>query len=309
MWRNFPSRTTDSDPIYFDSNPSLTVLQRQPPVSLHNLTSGGGDLGYCDGCMESPERVELPAAFEDVHVDVLAQLIADMMERLMAHNDQIPLSPESLTRFHSRNAPGISILDYLRRIVKFTNVERSCLLITLHYIDQICSRQPKFTLSSLTCHRFVIASIAISSKALCDAFCTNSLYAKVGGIPVAELNMLEREFLRMIDWRLTCTRDVLQEYYVNLVRTHSKGRYVVVGAESSSSISSDSDMEVDISISRPTSPVPPGSAPARTREPAPHEASTILIDTATLSPQPPRPPTIEQNMAFAAFQQQSSMKS
>ena len=31
----------------------------------------------------------------------------------------------------------------------------------------------------------------------------NSLYARVGGIPVGELNMLEREFLRMIDWRLT----------------------------------------------------------------------------------------------------------
>lgn len=62
--------------------------------------------------MESQERVELPAAFEDVDVDILVKLIgasytllvmrveqltpsitADMMERLMAHNDQIPLSP------------------------------------------------------------------------------------------------------------------------------------------------------------------------------------------------------------------------
>lgn len=59
----------------------------------------------------------------------------------MIHNDKIPLSPyvysqqaqrcvaddcfdrEALTRFHSRSAPGISVLDYLRRIVKFTKVE------------------------------------------------------------------------------------------------------------------------------------------------------------------------------------------
>ena len=74
----------------------------------------GGGQGYRNGCMESPERVEVPAAFEDVDVDVLVQLIgsqrvlwsassaaytdlgfieADMMERLMAINDQIPLSP------------------------------------------------------------------------------------------------------------------------------------------------------------------------------------------------------------------------
>ena len=73
---------------------------------------------WCDGrikgsrCwMEPPERVSLPAAFEEVDVDILVQLIgvcnaalctvqpvltipaADMMERLMAHNDRIPLSP------------------------------------------------------------------------------------------------------------------------------------------------------------------------------------------------------------------------
>jgi hypothetical protein len=62
---------------------------------------------------------------------------------------------------------------------------------------------PLFTLSSLTCHRFIIASIAVSSKGLCDSFCTNALYARVGGIPVTELNDLEREFLLAIDWRLT----------------------------------------------------------------------------------------------------------
>ncbi|GBE81411.1 cyclin-domain-containing protein [Sparassis crispa] len=246
--------------------------------------------------MESSARVELPAAFEEVDVDILVQLIADMMSRLMAHNDQISLSPESLTRFHSRTPPGITVLEYLRRIVKFTKVERACLLITLHYIDQICARTPLFTLSSLTCHRFVITSIAISSKALCDTFCTNNVYAKVGGIPVPELNMLEREFLRMVDWHLTCTREILQDYYVNLVRTHSTGQFVIPGGQSGSG-SSDSDMDVD--ASRPSSPTVTSSS-TRTLE-----ASTILIDTATLSPESPRPPTIEQEMAFADFQQQS----
>ncbi|EMD33560.1 hypothetical protein CERSUDRAFT_34741, partial [Gelatoporia subvermispora B] len=212
-----------------------------------------------------PERVELPAAFEDVSLDVLAQLIADMMERLMAHNDQIPLLPESLTRFHSRSAPGISILEYFRRIVRFTNVERSCLLITLHYIDQICARTPIFTLSSLTCHRFVIASIAVSSKALCDAFCTNSLYAKVGGIPLAELNVLEREFLHMIDWNLTCTREVLQDYYVNLVRTHSQSHFAIADAASrASSSDSDSEMDYDSPPSRSGSPMSHAPEPSTT---------------------------------------------
>ncbi|KIO21362.1 hypothetical protein M407DRAFT_126620 [Tulasnella calospora MUT 4182] len=170
-------------------------------------------------------RTSLAPRFEDCEVQHLVELIADMIDRLIAHNDQIPLQPDALTRFHSRLPPGISVHDYFARIVKYANVDRSCLLITLHYIDQICTRLPKFTITSLTIHRFIIASITVSSKALCDVFCTNTHYAKVGGITVAELNMLEKEFLSVIDWRLFCTRELLQAYYVNLIRTHSKHMY------------------------------------------------------------------------------------
>lgn len=241
--------------------------------------------------MHSSTRVTLPAAFEVAEIDYLALLIANMLERLIAHNDKIPLLPESLTRFHSRTVPNISILDYLRRIIKWTKVEKSCLLLTLHYVDQICARIPLFTLSSLTCHRFIISSITVCSKGLCDSFCTNALYARVGGIPVTELNVLEREFLRAIDWRLMCTREVLQEYYINLIRTDSSGRFGLEGAESEVE---DSDME-SVS-SRSASPMDvqvrhrPSFSLLGTRE-----SSSVLGDTATL-------PTIEQNMAFAALQ-------
>ncbi|KAI0812612.1 cyclin-domain-containing protein [Irpex lacteus] len=245
--------------------------------------------------MDDQERVRLLEGFEDVDVDILVQLVADMLVRLITHNDRIPLSPEAVTRFHSRSAPGISILDYLRRIVQFTRAERVCLLITLHYIDQICTRIPTFTLSSLTCHRFVITSIAVSSKALCDAFSTNNLYARVGGIPVGELNLLEREFLRMIDWSLVCTREVLQEYYVSLVRTHSAGKFYISKEDSSSSASSDSDMDYEVPSSRPSSPSP---------APGPPQASTILVESAAASPGPAQPPTVEQNMAYHEFRQQ-----
>jgi len=129
---------------------------------------------------------------------------------------------EGLTRFHSRSTPGISVLDYLRRIVRYVRVEvrqlvimvlyftdartflfqRSVLLLMLHSIDQICSRRPSFNISSLSVHRFIIASITILSKAFCDAFSPNPLFAKVGGVSLIELNLLEREFLSAMDWRL-----------------------------------------------------------------------------------------------------------
>jgi len=263
---------------------------------------------------DSSARIEIPANFEDAPVDYLVQLIADMIDRLMSHNDLIPLLPEALTRFHSRSAPSITILDYLKRIVRFTNVEKSCLLIVLFTIDQICARKPLFTLSSLTCHRFVITSITVSSKGLCDAFCPNNLYAKVGGIPVTELNVLEREFLAMIDWRLMCTREILQEYYVNLVRTHSTGKFVIAGTQTLFN-SSENDMELDnnsssrSSSSNRSAPSSPIASTHRRLRPSISESSAILMDPSLQVPEVIQPhphshrPTIEQNMAFAALQQ------
>ena len=105
---------------------------------------------------------------------------------------------------------------------------------------------------------------------------------------------------------------------MNLVRTYSKGGFVIADA-SSSSISSDSDMDYDLSPAASPAPQPPlhilqatqrrnGAASTNTGTPARREPSTILIDPATVAPESPNPPTVEQNMAFAALQQQQQLE-
>lgn len=99
-----------------------------------------------------------------------------MLTQLMAHNDTIPLHPSDLTRFHSRATPGISISAYLRRMAKYTTLDKPCMLMILIYIDRVCERMSGFTICSLTVHRFVCAAVVCASKALCDSFSTNSAY-------------------------------------------------------------------------------------------------------------------------------------
>jgi hypothetical protein len=163
--------------------------------------------------------IYLPKNFYEVDINHLIYLIAEMLEKLTKYNDQITLTKENLTRFHSRKAPEISIYDYLKRIVKYAAIDKVALLSLLIYIDRICKKHRLFTISSLTVHRFIITSLTCASKAMCDSICTNLHYSKVGGIHVKELNLLELEFLFLIDWNLVCT-DVseLQQYYENLVR-------------------------------------------------------------------------------------------
>lgn len=66
-------------------------------------------------------------------------------------------------------------------------------------------------------HRFIITAATVASKGLCDAFCTNTHYARVGGLGVNELNMLELEFLKRVDWQIVPEPAVLDAYYLNMV--------------------------------------------------------------------------------------------
>jgi len=54
--------------------------------------------------------------------------------------------------FNSKKAPPISLLDYLDRIIKYTKLEESTLLIALLYIDRFCELSD-LKLSELNVHR------------------------------------------------------------------------------------------------------------------------------------------------------------
>jgi hypothetical protein len=116
-----------------------------------------------------------------------------------------------------RASPAISVTEYLLRIVRYSSLEKPTLLAAVFYIDLLSSCYPAFTLSSLTVHRFLITGVTVASKGLCDAFCTNTHYAKVGGIGVAELNMLELEFLKKVDWQIVPEPSVLEAYYKSMI--------------------------------------------------------------------------------------------
>ncbi|KAJ1832784.1 Pho80p cyclin [Coemansia sp. RSA 2711] len=162
--------------------------------------------------------VVMPASYFAADFDKLTQLVANMFARVVAHNDRLPLGTQKPTRFHSRAPPNISVADYMHRVAKYASLEPACLLIMLIYVDRICQRNPTFTVSSLTVHRFIITAAVVACKTLCDAYCTNAHYAKVGGVSMRELNSLEVEILRMMGWRLVATQEQLEQYYFTLVR-------------------------------------------------------------------------------------------
>lgn len=154
--------------------------------------------------------VQLPSKFAQCSRTDLAILISRMLTFLIEMNDSSNAShsfdtansASGLTRFHSRIPPEISVYDYLLRLTKYSSLEHCVLLSAVYYIDLLSSVYPTFTLNSLTVHRFLLTATTVASKGLCDSFCTNTHYAKVGGVHSSELNILEREFLKRVNYRI-----------------------------------------------------------------------------------------------------------
>ncbi|KMU81059.1 regulatory protein preg [Coccidioides immitis RMSCC 3703] len=166
-------------------------------ASCKATRSNTGEDGLPDGSIPKRPRPEqlapkvLPRQYEN----------ADSRD-LHAHGairlyDQIPLLKSRVTRFHSRSPPRISVQDYLQRLTTHATLSPPVLLSMVYYIDRLCALYPAFTVSSLTVHRFLITAATVASKGLSDSFWTNKTYSRVGGITIAELALLELEFL----WR------------------------------------------------------------------------------------------------------------
>ena len=159
----------------------------------------------------------MPAKYETCDTKDLVLLISNMLLELIRHNDDIPLQDGRLTRFHSRAPPGISVKDYLQRLTTHATLSPPILLSMVYYIDRLCALYPAFTISSLTVHRFLITSATVASKGLSDSFWTNNTYARVGGVSLKELALLELEFLWRVEWRIVPKPEVLVDYYRSLV--------------------------------------------------------------------------------------------
>jgi len=124
------------------------------------------------------------------------------LANVLQHMASLAGRPQRVTRFHAIRAPPLSINDYLSRIATYFQCSSECFVLALIYVDRIVKLHPEFTISLLNIHRLLVTSVMLSAKFFDDVYYSNSYYAKVGGVRTQELNALEAQFLRLIEWKL-----------------------------------------------------------------------------------------------------------
>ncbi|KAK2198281.1 bifunctional Cyclin PHO80-like/Cyclin-like superfamily/Cyclin-like [Babesia duncani] len=127
------------------------------------------------------------------------KLLANVLTKIVQENRD---NKGVVTRFHSLGIPPISIADYIVRIAKHVRCSNECFVLAFVYIDRILKLHSEFCLSALNVHRFVITAVMLAAKFTDDVYYSNKFYALVGGVKVAEINLLESQFLILINYQL-----------------------------------------------------------------------------------------------------------
>jgi hypothetical protein len=112
--------------------------------------------------------------------------------------------------FTVKMRPAISLLDYLRRILKYIKIEFSTLIISMIYIDRICKE--KVYLNEFNIHRVMLIAIYMAYTYNEDCIYDNKFLALVSGISKSEMILLEEDFLDLIDFKLFVSEELFDQY-------------------------------------------------------------------------------------------------
>ena len=126
-----------------------------------------------------------------------ATLAAAVLQDRCAANRSLEAHHRS--RYHSSRIPGITLMDYLRRVGKYSRCSPECLIIAVVYLDRyVAATHIPITFRNV--HRLVIVAILVAAKIRDDIYYSNSYYGSIGGLHLKELNELELDFVKTLNW-------------------------------------------------------------------------------------------------------------
>lgn len=113
--------------------------------------------------------------------------------------------------FSSSSLPNISLFDYLRRIDKYSFLDKNTLILSVIYVDRI-SKFGNIILTNYNIHRIIFAAILLAIKYNEDEFYDNKYYAEIAGITPSELINIEYMFFCICNFNLYVDDDTFNNY-------------------------------------------------------------------------------------------------
>lgn len=130
-------------------------------------------------------------------------------------------NPEASLLYEGKRIPKINPNDYLDRLITYTKPEKSTLVLTVVYLDKYCNAQ-KISITYRNFHRLILTALTLALKFCEDLIFNNLFYGKIGGVTTAQLNSMEMDFLKTMNWELYVS-DLVFNCYQNKLLSVSEG--------------------------------------------------------------------------------------
>jgi Cyclin len=131
--------------------------------------------------------------------------------------------------FFSLQKPAVEMRYYVSRLVKYMHVSSSVFIVALIYLDRVHASDEILALQDLNVHRLITTALAVACKFLEDEVHRNSTICRIGGVPsTAEMNLLETQFLRRINWNCSVSADSYELYRSNVFKSGRPGPLLAI---------------------------------------------------------------------------------
>jgi hypothetical protein len=114
--------------------------------------------------------------------------------------------------FYLSFIPPISLEDYIKRLVKYSNMDISTLINSIIYIDYFCDKN-KYYLTPNNIFRILLSACLLSLKFNEDITVNYKTYAEIAAVSVEDLKNLEFYMYLKLHFSLNVKYELYKSYY------------------------------------------------------------------------------------------------
>lgn len=111
--------------------------------------------------------------------------------------------------FYATRAPRISLKDFIERILVYSKIDKATFITMMIYLDRA---KDELEFTYLNIHRLILGSLITAIKYCNDDLYPNTFYARIGGISLDELNMIEIAFCALLGFEFYIEREIYDKY-------------------------------------------------------------------------------------------------
>ena len=111
---------------------------------------------------------------------------------------------------HKENSFKISILEYINRLIKYSQIEISTVIYSFILVDRISSI---IEVDDNNIYLILISALVVASKMNEDYVYKNDDYALIGGVSLKKLNKLEANFIDIIEYDIYVDSNTFLSYF------------------------------------------------------------------------------------------------